>query len=188
MKETSNLKILLLGDSGSGKTSFLNKYINNEFKEESELTIGVDYSSRIINNTKIEIWDTAGQEVFRSITTSYFRGSNGVLIFMDLTNIDSINNIEYWINTYIYKSGNNKKSILLLGNKSDSTRAITFDDAIEISKFFNVSYLEISVKYDSIEELEKVLNNLIDRVQSKSTQTIKIPLREKKKAMLFCNI
>ena len=188
MKEINNIKILLLGDSGSGKTSYLHKYMNDEFKKDSELTIGIDYATRIVNNTKIDIWDTAGQEVFRSITTSYFRSANGVLIFMDLTNIDSINNIEYWINDYLNKSGNDKKSILLVGNKKDSTRAVTFEDGNEISKYFNISYVEISVKNDTTELLENIMNNLITNIEATSSRNIKIHIKEKKKTTLFCNI
>jgi len=157
-----DIKLLLLGDPYVGKTSFLRKYAGNGFKNKYELTIGVDYSLKRmeINNRKIKIhmWDTAGQESFRAITMSYFRSADCALIFFDVDNIDSYNNIEYWVNTYIEVSGNSKDSIILLANKTDSIlRDISPEDTRCIARELNIQVIEISVKNDDIEDIVKQL-------------------------------
>jgi len=94
-------KVIIIGDSGTGKSSFIYYFLNAEEKQNPQYTIGVEYSSKIIkiNNKriKLQIWDTAGQERFKSITKAYYRGAHGVFVMYDLTNPDSFKSINQWV-------------------------------------------------------------------------------------------
>ena len=108
-------KIVIIGDSGVGKSSIINQYVNNFFSESYISTIGVDFMIKDIPITEVfntidlknkkirlQIWDTAGQERFRTITTSYYRNVDGIILVYDITNISSFNDIKGWIDD-IYK-------------------------------------------------------------------------------------
>ena len=186
MNDYIDIKLLLLGDSGIGKTTFLKKITGYGFLRKSELTIGVDYATKImdINNKKIKvhIWDTAGQESFRAITKSYFRSSHCALIFFDLTNIDSINNIDYWIKEYKNISTNDDNTIMLIGNKKDSCRVMTYYECIQMSKSYNIEYNEISVLNNTDEELLYIITKLLNKIDIKEISTrLKINLIQDKK-------
>ena len=95
------LKLLLLGDSSVGKTSILNKYISNKFDESSISTVGVDYMDKIIDynkfKIKLQIWDTSGEEKFRTITKNFYRNADGLLVVFDLTKKESFSHVQSWI-------------------------------------------------------------------------------------------
>ena len=169
MNDSVNIKLLLLGDPSVGKTTFLKKYIENKYLSNYELTIGVDYAFKklILNNKNVnlQIWDTAGQESFRSITTSYFRSSHCALIFFDVCNIDSYNNIEYWVNTYLNSSNNDRNSILLIGNKSDSImRDVSKKDCFDLANSLDLIYCEISLKTNTIDDINQIIINLLNNI------------------------
>lgn len=163
--ETIHLKLLLLGDSNVGKSSFLNRYINDIYQYKHELTIGVDFGSKIIdiNGTefKLNIWDTAGQETFRSITTSYYRGSHCALIFFDLSNKQSFINTKMWIDTYLEYG---KSNILLIGNKSDKNKAVTESEINALRTIYRCSYIHISTKHFNREQFEEKLKQFIENI------------------------
>ena len=96
------IRLLLLGDSSVGKTSILNKYIANKFIENNIATLGVEYMDKTVdyNNFKIklQIWDTSGEEKYRSITKSYYKNAEGLLVIFDITNEESFNHVKNWIN------------------------------------------------------------------------------------------
>ena len=100
-KEDFKLKIVVVGDSGVGKTNLIKRFITNEFNQNFKATIGVEFMSKTykINKHlfKIEIWDTAGQERYKSITAIYYKGSKGALIVYDTTAQSTFNNIDKWI-------------------------------------------------------------------------------------------
>ena len=95
------IKIIIIGDSNVGKSSLLKKFVKNEFSENRIQTIGVDYATKNIHihnsNIKLQIWDTAGQERFRSLCTTYYKGSNGVILVFDITDRESFKHINYSI-------------------------------------------------------------------------------------------
>ena len=95
------LKLLLLGDSSVGKTSILLKYISNKFDESSISTVGVDYMDKIIDynkfKIKLQIWDTSGEEKFRTITKNFYRNADGLLVVFDLTKKESYDHVGSWI-------------------------------------------------------------------------------------------
>ena len=119
-------KLVLIGDSGVGKTNILSRYIKNEFSIATKSTVGVEFGSKIIKKEdktiKLQIWDTAGQERYKSITKSYYKGAKGAFIVYDITNEDSFNNVESWMNE-VTKKGKTDMQFLLVGNK----KGIHFD-------------------------------------------------------------
>ena len=119
---SSKCKIILIGDSGVGKTSLIKSYLGYEFNKSLPNTIGCEYNSKTINidgfTIELCIWDTAGQETFRSIVASYFRNVHGVLLVFDLTKKNSFDSIPNWIKTFHEKS-NFETDFVLIGNKSD---------------------------------------------------------------------
>ena len=115
-------KLLLIGDSGVGKTSILLGYSDNNFNNNFIPTIGIDFKIKTIElhgkKIKLQIWDTAGQERFISITTSYYRGAMGIMLVYDVTNSKSFDNIAKWLRN-IQEHSNPDVEKMILGNKCD---------------------------------------------------------------------
>lgn len=127
-------KIVLLGDSGVGKSNLLLRYTKNQFNESSTTTIGVEFATK---NLKIEnhyvraqIWDTAGQERYRAITNAYYRNAAGALLIYDITRYQTFENIKKWIRELKENSEQNVLMILI-GNKSDlkEQRQVKYEEA-----------------------------------------------------------
>lgn len=144
-------KIILLGDSGVGKTSIILRFSDDSFNSDFHSTIGVDFrvSQQIINNksVKLQLWDTAGQERFRNIVSSYYRVAHAALFIFDLTNLSSFENITSWIQ----ESDNFFKDSVcrfLVGNKSDleQKRAVSHELAFSYAERMKMQYLEVSAK------------------------------------------
>ena len=194
MDKSVNIKLLLLGDPSVGKTTFLWKYMNNQYKNNYDLTIGVDYATKVIKiddkKINLQIWDTAGQESFRAITTSYFRSANCALIFFDVSNIDSYNNVQYWVSTYLSMSNNSKNSIFLLGNKCDNImRDVSNRDCLDLANSLNILYSEISVKSNTINDLNDIIFTLLNNIDLKQQQDLKpINVKQTTKNRLLCGI
>jgi small GTP-binding protein len=117
-----DVKVVLLGDSGVGKSSIANRYVNNTFSEAFEVTIGGGYLQQLVrlkdgSTLKMEIWDTGGQERFRALLQLYYRGAHAAIITYDVTKDSSLDNCEYWVN----ELKNNEENCLLFlcGNKAD---------------------------------------------------------------------
>ena len=150
-KETFDyiIKALLLGDSNVGKTFLIGKFLDNLFSENTLNTIGLDLkcTSIIINNKKIslQIWDTAGQEKYKSMTTSYYRGVNIIYIVYDVTNQESFNHIKNWI-ADIDKFAKINVMKVLVGNKIDliDKRVISKEEGINLSKKYKIKFFETS--------------------------------------------
>merc|ERR1712071_428819 len=115
-------KLLLIGDSGVGKTCVLFRFSEDAFNSTFISTIGIDFKIRTIEldgkRIKLQIWDTAGQERFRTITTAYYRGAMGILLVYDVTDESSFNNIKNWIRNIEQLASDNVNKILV-GNKAD---------------------------------------------------------------------
>ncbi|CAO3642484.1 unnamed protein product [Mucor hiemalis] len=144
-------KLLLIGDSGVGKSCLLLRFANDTYTESYISTIGVDFKIRTIElegkTVKLQIWDTAGQERFRTITSSYYRGAHGIIVVYDVTDADSFNNVKQWlqeIDCYAAE-GVNK---LLVGNKSDlvDKKVVDTDQAKEFADGLHIPLLETSAK------------------------------------------
>jgi small GTP-binding protein len=146
-------KIILIGDSNCGKTSMINRYIDKLFSENYICTIGVDFKMKnlIINSEliKLQIWDTAGMEKYKQITTSYYRGAQAALICFDLTNRTSFINLEKWVNEYTNHSNLIfKKVIYIIGMKCDleSERTVSQEEIDQFVMINNYKYYESSSK------------------------------------------
>lgn len=144
-------KLLLIGDSGVGKSCLLLRFADDSYTESYISTIGVDFKIRTIQldgkTIKLQIWDTAGQERFRTITSSYYRGAHGIIVVYDVTESESFNNIKQWlheIDRYACEGVNR----LLVGNKSDLTtkRQVEHNAAKEFADSLNIPFLETSAK------------------------------------------
>ena len=146
------IKFVLVGDANCGKTSLISQFCDNYFDANYLTTIGVDFKFKTIdlNNkrVKVQIWDTAGQERFRSITQSYYRGSHVVLLVFDLTNKDSLKNIEYWYENVIDNIHGENPQIYLIGNKNDlNDITVNKKDVKNIIKNTKIKdYFEVSAK------------------------------------------
>lgn len=143
-------KIVLIGDSGVGKTNLLKQLTGKGFSSETKATIGVEFDSKkfIINNKKIkaQIWDTAGQERYRAITSAYYRGAHGALIIYDITKKESFkNSIKYWLNQ-VREFSNDELSIILIGNKIDLEDERIISENVGKNSAFenNLQFLETS--------------------------------------------
>ena len=146
-------KFLLLGEDSIGKSSIIERYINNSFKDSYLATIGMDIRKKRleINNYDIDIiiYDTAGQERFRSLTKMFYKGSDGILLGFDLTNKKTFDQLGYWINQIeANKSRDFPLSIVLFGNKCDRKEDIEIkeDDIQSMKKKYNIEYFSTSAK------------------------------------------
>ena len=145
--------ICLLGEAGVGKTSLLTRFCDNSFKERYNNTIGVDF--RVITLkykniiSKIHIWDTAGQERFRSLALNYINNSQGFIFVYDITNRESFNNVENWVNLALEKNNKNICNFLV-GNKTDKEdeRKVSVKEGEILAKEKNFFFLETSAKTD----------------------------------------
>jgi len=148
------IKLLMIGDSGVGKTCLLLRYANDSFSPTFITTIGIDFKIKNIQldgkRIKLQIWDTAGQERFRTITTSYFRGAQGILLVYDVTDRNSFTSIRNWV-AQIQMHADVNVNKILIGNKCDvpaDQRAISFEEGQNLAKEYNIHFFETSAKQD----------------------------------------
>ena len=117
------VKIALIGDFSIGKSSLLETYIDKNEKSAINATIGVDFRHSIVHRSnytyKLHLWDTAGQEQFQAVVTSYFRDLNVAIVLFDVTNINSFNNLDKWVNLVHFINKNEDLLIYLVGHKVD---------------------------------------------------------------------
>ena len=128
------INIITLGESSVGKSSIINRYVENNFDYNFVSTLGVDFRKKNINingeDIRLKIWDTAGQEKFRSIQKQYYRNSDGILLVFDVTKFDTFNVLEEWINS-IKNQTSNDIIVVLVGNKIDLNNKVISDDDIK---------------------------------------------------------
>mmetsp|Transcript_43372 Transcript_43372/g.84713 ORF Transcript_43372/g.84713 Transcript_43372/m.84713 type:complete len:221 (+) Transcript_43372:205-867(+) len=142
-------KVVLIGDSGVGKSNLLSRFTRNEFNLESKSTIGVEFATRSINvdgkTIKAQIWDTAGQERYRAITSAYYRGAVGALLVYDIAKHVTFENVDRWLKE-LRDHADHNIVIMLVGNKSDlrHLRAVVTDDATAYAEQRKLSFIETS--------------------------------------------
>jgi len=182
-------KILLIGNSGVGKSSLLFRFSEDKWEKEFIPTIGVDFVSNIIlifykknkklktievdgKKAKLQIWDTAGQERFKNIQASYYKGANGILVVYDITNKESFENLSSWL-IEIEKNGNKNVYKFLIGNKNDleDQRVITKEQGDEFASINGMDFFETSAKtaYQVQEAFEQLTRDII-KIVSKDKQ------------------
>eukprot|EP01035_Chromulina_nebulosa_P019216 gene19216-25067_t len=147
------IKLLMIGDSGVGKTCLLLRYANDSFSPTFITTIGIDFKIKNIQldgkRIKLQIWDTAGQERFRTITTSYFRGAQGILLVYDVTDRQTFVSIRNWV-AQIQMHADVNVNKILIGNKCDINdhRVVSFEEGESLAKEYNIHFFETSAKQD----------------------------------------
>jgi len=144
-------KLLLIGDSGVGKSCLLMRFAEDSYTESYLSTIGVDFKIRTIDvdgkTIKLQIWDTAGQERFRTITAAYYRGAHGIVVVYDVTDSESFENVKMWLKE-IERYAADYVEKLLIGNKSDlvGKKVVEYSIAQELADSLNIPFLETSAK------------------------------------------
>jgi small GTP-binding protein len=146
-----SLKVVVVGDSGVGKTCFLIRFVRDQFDEECQPTLGVEFLTKIVQTERhriqLQLWDTAGQELFRSVTRGYYRGSAGALLVFDITSRDSFDSVARWLQD-IRDVARSDVVTMLIGNKSDlaDKRQVSTDEADAFAKGHSMQYFETSAK------------------------------------------
>ena len=142
-------KVVVIGDSGVGKSNLLSRFTRNEFNLESKSTIGVEFATRTVTidgkTIKAQIWDTAGQERYRAITSAYYRGAVGALVVYDVTKEASFENVAKWL-AELQENATPDITMVMVGNKTDlqSARAVTTERGKACADAQNISFLEAS--------------------------------------------
>lgn len=144
------LKVMLLGDSCTGKTCLLIRYKDGAFLNNNFIsTVGIDYRNKLITmgdkKVKLQIWDTAGQERFRSVTTSYYRDADALLLVYDIANRASFENCRSWL-SQIKEYGKEAVQVTLVGNKCDLPRAVPADEGKRLAEAYAIPFMETSAK------------------------------------------
>jgi small GTP-binding protein len=146
-----SFKILFLGSIGVGKTSIICRYVNDIHKSEQKSTIGIDYKTKIVEykskKIKLKIFDTSGQERFRTLTKNYYQGSDGIIMVFDIKRKNTFEELTYWMEEINKICDKNKLGLLLIGNKNDgdlNERKISKEQAQKISNIYEFNYIETS--------------------------------------------
>lgn len=187
-KESINIaryqfKLILLGDIAVGKTSTLVSFTEKKFKEEYFCTVGVEFKITTLNlndyeKADLQIWDTCGEERFRTITRQYYLNCNGILLFFDVTNYKSFSNLNSWLED-IKKFAPPNVSVFVIGNKSDlvDERVVSTEEAHTAMEKLGLEYCEISAKSylqvtDLFENLAKKLIGMQERESLKGRKYV----------------
>ena len=186
-------KILLLGDSEVGKSCFLMRYSDNVFVENYITTIGLDYKLKSVKldsgkTIKVQLWDTAGQDKYRTIAKNYFKGSHGILLLYDVTKQSSFQNIRDWIQD-IREEVSQKAIIFLIGNKIDlvDKRKISKEKGIELAEEYKLPFFEASAKSgENVDEVFKALYKKISEVYGDLEKEMGTKLNKRKKNQRKC--
>ncbi|CAI2376675.1 unnamed protein product [Moneuplotes crassus] len=167
-------KILLIGNSGVGKSSLLLRFADDTFTDNFMPTIGVDFKIRTLEvdgrTIKLQIWDTAGQERFKTITSSYYKGAHGIIVVYDITDKESFKNIDNWM-TEVEKHASENVSRILVGNKCDmdESRQVSTDEGKELADQYNIRFMETSAKESSF--VEEAFTLMTKEIKSRVVHT-----------------
>lgn len=180
-------KILLIGDSGVGKTSLLLRFSDREFQEEQQSTIGVDLKIKKVKvgdkKVKITVWDTAGQERFRTLTSAYYRGAHGIIMVYDVSNKRSFDHLINWIKEVDQYGTNEEAVIILVGNKIDleDLRMVSREEGLLFARKYSTLFIEASAKTNQgVEQaFEELMQKIIEiptlcEIKERDIPTLKI--------------
>lgn len=167
------LKILMIGDAGVGKSSILQQFTDGYFSDQQQSTIGVDFKVKMMTVTgpddrpkrvKVTIWDTAGQERFRTLTSSYYRGAQGIILVYDVSRRDTFESLNMWLQEVEQFSMGGGKDVvkLLVGNKVDQERIVDRKMANEWAREKGMLFMEASAK--TKEGISQVFTEVVQKV------------------------
>ncbi len=197
-REDYKLKVVIVGDSGVGKSNLIKRFTTNEFNENSKATVGVEFLSKSykINDKifKIEMWDTAGQERYKSITAAYYKGAKGALIVYDTTSEKTFENVDKWLSE-IKEQTNKDIKLIIVGNKIDlkDKKVISTEKAKTKAKELGIPLMETSAKdatnvkeafNDLLKEMYCELSQALQYVEQQNLENkngIQLDVEEKKK-------
>ncbi|XP_009602059.1 ras-related protein RABE1c-like [Nicotiana tabacum] len=169
------VKLLLIGDSGVGKSCLISRFSDGSFTTNYISTIGIDFKTRTIElegkRIKLKVWDTAGQERFKSITTAYYRGAMGILLVYDVTDESSFNNIRNWIRS-IEQHGSDNVNKILVGNKADmdeSKRVVPTSTGQALADEYGIKFFETSAK--TTLNVEQVFFSIANEIKQRLSDT-----------------
>ena len=201
----NNYKVILIGNTMVGKTSILQRYLYNKFAEEMSLTTGIYSSSKEIileNGEKIvlQLFDTAGQERFKSISSSYLRNADGVLFVFSFDNKESFESIKMWMEQFDDINAKNRAIFYLVGNKNDLEKVVPEESVIDfLRKNVNFHYKSVSAKKEEKNNINELFQELGEKIFSnnigKKEQTFNIntvtlngfDLKKKKQRLTCCS-
>ncbi|EGR29879.1 Ras-related gtp-binding protein, putative [Ichthyophthirius multifiliis] len=213
------LKLLIIGDSTVGKTCIALRFCDDKFSLSHTNTVGIDFQLKYLEiqgkKIKLQIWDTAGQEKYRTITQNYYKGAHGILLVYSVQNKNSFLNVENWLYNIKEHSDNQNVCIFLVGNKCDSKeeeRQVTKQDGEILAKQYNLPFLETSALnniniYESFIQLSKmgieqielnqqnqeskplsIINfNVLQEGYQKNTNKINLQSKQQKQKKKCCN-
>ena len=197
-EEERNIKIILLGETSVGKTAIINRYINNEFNEESRSTFGASFATKAVKIDKIKyllnVWDTSGQEKYHSLNNLFINGSDIVILVYSIISKISFEGLDYWYKTIKEKLEDDKYILAIIGNKGDlvENEIIPEEKAKEFAEEKNAIFKIVSAKEDP-GGINALFNHLLNEfIKNKKYEIraesviIQRPIKAKKEKRGFC--
>ncbi|KAH8281326.1 hypothetical protein KR018_009623 [Drosophila ironensis] len=178
------IKLLVIGESGVGKSSLIRRFVENKFDDNHDVTIGMDFKSKVMNvddiDYKVALWDTAGAERFRSLTPSFYRKALGAILVYDITNRDSLVKLEAWLAELDSYSDNPNIAIIVVGNKIDRERVVEREEGRKFARKHRALFIETSAKCDQF--VSDVFKEVVEKV---SVSRDLLPLPERLISIVF---
>ncbi|KAH8345176.1 hypothetical protein KR059_007723 [Drosophila kikkawai] len=162
------IKLLVIGESGVGKSSLIRRFVENKFDDNHDVTIGMDFKSKVMNvdgiDYKVALWDTAGAERFRSLTPSFYRKALGAILVYDITSRDSLVKLETWLAELDSYSDNPNIAIIVVGNKIDQEREVDREEGRKFARKHRALFIETSAKCDQF--VSDVFKDIVEKIVS----------------------
>ena len=194
MRTEGSINIILIGDSGVGKTNVFSRYFQNKFEQNFISTIGMDRQTKYIKYKhkiyKVNISDTAGQERFRSLPIKYYQNADGALLLYDIAFRESFDNINVWMNDLKKNSRNTtKQTIYLVGNKIDlPNRQVSQEEGKDLAEKYGLQYYEMSCKINIniYEIISRLIIDCFNNLTEGEEKTFKLKDKEKNRKKGCC--
>ena len=167
VKPDFSFKYIVIGNAAVGKSNIISRYTKGQFFENYQMTINLEYSSKDIKikdkTYRVSLWDTAGQEEFRSISRGYYKSAVCGLVVYDITNRDSFNNLSSWVEE-CRNNGPKTISLVLVGNKTDleNKRQVTYEEGEEFANRNNMQFFETSALNGN--GIDKLFNDSVEAI------------------------
>ena len=191
---TKSYKVLLLGNSYVGKTCILLRFSEDTYKDDYEVTIGLNYRIKTLNidnnPIRMQIWDTSGEEKFKAIAKNFYRGAHGVLLIYDICEKNSFLDVKSWIEQIIENTDNDDIVMILCGNKCDmeKERNISRNEGENLANSYKIPFFECSAKENiNIDEIFNTMaKNIYEKVGNRYTISVKLNSNNFKKKISKC--